>query len=179
MIAGAIALGLLLVFVQSQRASDRPQPASGGVSVEDGASPEPQRGQRPGDEPDEMTATDEGRSQSALGALQPAQVWRAQVTRAVQKVAQERLGHPLPPETATLVLDALANVGPAARSLDSESLDPDDPAAIERVRANTAALVEADRVCRAALGIGAAELIRSLDPSRIDDQAQSADSSPR
>jgi hypothetical protein len=119
-------------------------------------------------------AIDQQRAARALGALDPAQVWRAQVARAVQRVAQGRLGHPLPPETETQLLDALKSVGPAARDLDRERLDPDDPASIERVRTSTAALVEADRVCRAALGIGVSELIRSLDPSRIDDQARSA-----
>ena len=55
-------------------------------------------------------------------------------------------------------------------------LDPDDPASIARVREQTATLVEADRVCRDALGIGVAELIRMLDPSGVEDQRRAAPS---
>jgi hypothetical protein len=112
--------------------------------------------------------------EGALGALDPRDAWRAQVARAVRPVLAERLGRaPTRAEEEKLV-DALASVGPAARVLDREMLDPDDPDSIARVREQTGVLIEADRTCRALAGIGVAELLRRLDPSAVEDQGGSA-----
>lgn len=112
---------------------------------------------------------------AALGATDPAAAWRGQVARAVERIARERLGHGLAPADQSRLVDALATVGPAARALDRESLDPDDPASIARVREQTAALVAADRTCRDVLGIGVAELLRMLDPAGVEDRGRSPD----
>jgi len=112
---------------------------------------------------------------TALGARDPADAWRGQVARALDRIARERLGHGLAPADQTRLVDALATVGPAARTLDRESLDPDDPASIARVREQTAALVSADRICRDVLGIGVAELLRMLDPGGVEDRGRSTD----
>lgn len=109
-------------------------------------------------------------ARDALGAIDPALAWRAQVGRAVERIARERLGRSLAPADEARLLDALKSVGPAARGLDREELDPDDPASIARVREQTATLVEADRVSRDLLGVGVAELLRLLDPSAIEDR---------
>ncbi len=114
-------------------------------------------------------------AREALGATDPAAAWRGQVARAIERIARERLGHGLAPADQTRLVDALATVGPAARVLDRESLDPDDPASIARVRAQTAALVAADRTCRDVLGIGVAELLRMLDPAGVEDRGRSPD----
>jgi hypothetical protein len=122
------------------------------------------------------TSDDVGRTppEQALGAVDPRAAWREQVARAVQPVVVERLGRqPTAVEEERLV-DALASVGPAARTLDRETLDPDDPRSIARVREDTRILVEADQHVRELLGIGIAELLRRLDPSRIDDQGRDA-----
>lgn len=112
--------------------------------------------------------------EEALGAIEPKAAWRAQAWHAVLPLVTERLGRaPTPAEQARL-LDALASVGPAARTLDREALDPDDPGSIARVREQTRVLVEADRACRDLLGIGVAELLRRLDPHGIEDQGGSA-----
>lgn len=112
--------------------------------------------------------------EQALGALDPKEAWREQVARAVRPVVSERLGRAPTPEEEQRLVDALGSVGPAARTLDREMLDPDDPKSIARVREQTRVLVEADRTCRDLLGMGVAELLRRLDPSSIDDQGSAA-----
>lgn len=112
--------------------------------------------------------------EDALGAIDPKDAWRAQVASAVGRVARDDLGRRLTPADEQRLVDALASVGPAARSLDREELDPDDPASLERVRRQTQTLVEADRTCRDILGIGVAELLRRLDPSGVEDQGGGA-----
>jgi hypothetical protein len=111
--------------------------------------------------------------EDALGAIDPKAAWRAQAWRAVLPVVTERLGRAPTPDEQRRLLDVLASVGPAARSLDREMLDPDDPGSIARVREQTRVLVEADQTCRALLGIGVAELLRRLDPQSIEDQGGS------
>lgn len=112
--------------------------------------------------------------EDALGAIDPRAAWRAQAWRAVLPVVTERLGRAPTPDEQSRLLDVLASVGPAARTLDREMLDPDDPSSIARVREQTRVLVEADRACRAMLGIGVAELLRRIDPGGIDDQGGTA-----
>lgn len=111
--------------------------------------------------------------EDALGAIDPKAAWRAQAWRAVLPIVTERLGRAPTPDEQRRLLDVLASVGPAARTLDREMLDPDDPRSIARVREQTRVLVEADQTCRALLGIGVAELLRRLDPQRIEDQGGS------
>lgn len=136
-------------------------------------------GSPPGDvahEPAAGPRRDDGRTppEEALGAVDPREAWRAQVARAVRPVLAEQLGRaPTRGEEEKLV-DALASVGPAARVLDRETLDPDDPDSLARVREQTRVLIEADRTCRALAGIGVAELLRRLDPSAVEDQGDDA-----
>lgn len=109
-------------------------------------------------------------AREALGASDPAAAWRGQVARAVDRIARARLGRGLAPAEEERLVDALATVGPAARALDREALEPDDPASIARAREQTAALVAADRTCRDVLGVGVAELLRMLDPGGVEDR---------
>lgn len=165
-------IALLMLLVRAQRASLDPPLAAedGGAPVDDaadGARGRAASGVAAGPSPTVRRVPD---AREALGAPDPALVWREQVAGALRTIARDRLGHPLTPADEAQVLDALKSVGPAARGLDREELDPDDPASIARVREQTATLVDADRVCRDALGIGVAELIRMLDPSGVDDQ---------
>jgi len=114
----------------------------------------------------------------ALGALDPKDAWRERMARALRAIVTEQLGRvPSPVEERRLV-DALASIGPAARTLDQESVDPDDPSSIARVREQTRVLVAADQTCRDLVGIGVAELLRRLDPSSIEDQGGSANAPP-
>ena len=100
------------------------------------------------------------------------------MARALRAIVTEQLGRvPSPVEERRLV-DALASIGPAARTLDQESVDPDDPSSIARVREQTRVLVAADQTCRDLVGIGVAELLRRLDPSSIEDQGGSANAPP-
>jgi len=106
-----------------------------------------------------------------VGVARPREIWRGRVASVLRRAALQRLGRPLMPAAETRLVDALATVAPAARGLDRDTLDPDDPASIAAVRERTAALLEADRVCRDELGIGIAELLRTLDRGHIEDGA--------
>lgn len=125
---------------------------------------------------DGRAAPSEGRTppEQALGATDPRDAWRAQAARAVRRILTERLGRAPTADEERRVVDALGTVGPAARTLDREMLDPDDPKSIARIREQTRVLVEADRTVRDLLGIGVADLLRRLDPSGIDDQGGAA-----
>lgn len=165
-IAGAVGLGLLVAVLAEWRRADE-RPADGGGAVIEDAS---RRGAGdPGRSHGAPEASAPDAADDPLGALDPGAVWRDQVGRALQKVARDTLGRRLTPDEETRLTDAMKSVGPAARGLDRDSLDPDDPASLARVREHTATLVDADRTCRTILGIGAAELIRMLDPTRIED----------
>lgn len=173
LIALAIVVVTVALVVRAQRAPLDPRAVGedGGAPVEDLADGARARPTARGAGEPPPTARRVPDAREALGAPDPALVWREQVAGALRRIALDRLGHPLAPADEAQVLDALKSVGPAARGLDREELDPDDPASIARVREQTATLVEADRVCRDALGIGVAELIRMLDPSGVEDQA--------
>ena len=179
-VGSLVALAIVVVavlLVRAERAPLDPRAARDGgrapvEDLADGARA------RPGDgaaAPPAAAARRVPDAREALGAPDPALVWREQVAGALRRIALDRLGHPLAPADEAQVLDALKSVGPAARGLDREQLDPDDPASLARVREQTATLVEADRVCRDALGIGVAELIRMLDPSGVEDHAETVE----
>ena len=161
------AIGVLVIVLAWQRRQVAPPGAAltesptGDVATH--ASREPAPPEPPRTPPEE-----------ALGAIDPRAAWREQAARAVRPLVAERLGRPPSPSEEARLVDALASVGPAARTLDREVLDPDDPRSIARLREQTRVLIEADQTVRAMLGIGIAELLRRLDPSRIDDQGGDA-----
>lgn len=168
LLAAGVALLLLALFVAHER---RDPGSSAGAPVEDAAT-------QPGEHlAPRSTAGGERapvqRPSDPLGALNPHEVWRGQVAAAVRRAALQRLGRPLASEAEALLVDAIATVGPAARGLDRDRLDPDDPASIAAMRERTAALVAADQVCRDELGIGIAELMHVLAPGAIEDGAAS------
>lgn len=163
-LAAVAAVIAVLALPRARDAQVGPDREAGGRDV----------GTAPGDGAQQPSAAarPDGRTppEEALGAIDPRDAWRAQVARAVRPILAERLGRaPSRAEEAKLV-DALASVGPAARVLDREMLDPDDPDSIARVREQTRVLIDADRTCRALAGIGVAELLRRLDPSAVEDQ---------
>lgn len=176
-VVAAAAAALLVAVLSLARSGPAPEP----IAKDERTAPDvEQQGARssqplaPVTRPTDPTARAQASAppdaRDVLGSLDPALVWRAQVGRAVQGIAQVRLGHPLAPADEARLLDALKSVGPAARGLDREELDPDDPASSARIREQTATLVAADRVARDLLGVGVAELLRLLDPTAIEDR---------
>jgi hypothetical protein len=170
------AIGVLVIVLAWQREQVAPSrgevaPAGVGATGPVGAVPAAPSGEVA---PGSSEAGGRTPPEQALGAIDPRAAWRDQAARAVRPLVTERLGRPPTPSEEARLIDALASVGPAARTLDRDVLDPDDPRSIARVREQTRVLIEADRTVHAMLGIGIAELLRRLDPSRIDDHGGDA-----
>lgn len=165
------ATAVLVVVLAWQRAQVAPPgDEAGRAPTEDHAAVAPDASRDASAVPEERTPPEQ-----ALGAVDPRSAWREQVARTVRPIVSERLGRPPTPAEEERLVDAIGSVGPAARTLDREVLDPDDPRSIARIREQTRVLVEADQTCRALLGIGVAELLRRLDPSSVEDEGGAAD----
>jgi hypothetical protein len=97
----------------------------------------------------------------------PDEQWDALVRGALESEIERRLGGTLPPERVQRLMDTLARVRDASRSLAAqEDADPADP---RREVTRTVIVLQADQAFREELGIGVAEFLRGLDPEQVED----------
>jgi hypothetical protein len=100
----------------------------------------------------------------------PDEQWDALVRGALESEIERRLGGTLPPERVERLMDNLARVRDASRTLaaqdDAGTADP------RREVTRTVIVLQADRAFREELGIGVAEFLRGLDPAQVEEVAR-------